>query len=739
MAVIRVSARSGTPPAGASASRISRGLVSALPSVLAFALLAPGALPAHAGIDRLEIVRTEPAFGGRVFGPAGSFERITARAHGSLDPAHPANAGIQDIERAPRNARGRVEYVTDVEIVRPSQREKASGVLLFNITNRGNKGALSLFNVDVPPNLTQINGLENPGDGFLQQQGTTMIWFGWQGDVQPGNGRMLLKLPVAPQPDGSPITGIVRSELIARAPTPSLHLVSGWFTAASVPYPTASTDNRTPDAQGFVPVLSVRMHNRGAPMQIANSDWSFGSCPNGADGKPMPLKPSTTELCMPSGFQPGRICELTYKARDPWVMGIGFAVARDLAAFLKQDAADAAGTANPARLDRPTAIVMGSSQSGRFIRSFLHRGFNRDEKGRMVFDGAIPHIGGGLMPLDVRFAQPGRSAGTEQVDNLYPGTEFPFAYTRTTDPLTGRTQGLLDRCSADNSCPKIFHAATALEMWELRQSLGFTDALGLRDLPEPANVRSYIMASTQHASAPRPLPARAPFAGCEQQPNPNPQTWTMRALYVALVDWIRQGKEPPPSERPTLAAGNLVAPEQVKFPLIPANAYGGVQRPAVRMLATHNPLFVQDYGPGFQAAETRGVVTWNPPALSSARYNPLVAQVDLDGNDLGGIRNLFVRVPIGTYTGWNNFHDTLYKDGFCTLQGSFIPFAATREERLRTGDPRLSMAERYPDREAYVEAVKRAALDLVARRHLLAEDAARLIAEAARDGWNNRP
>jgi hypothetical protein len=213
----------------------------------------------------------------------------------------------------------------------------------------------------------------------------------------------------------------------------------------------------------------------------------------------------------------------------------------------------------------------------------------------------------------------------------------------------------------------------------------------------------------------------------------------MRALYVALVDWILLGKEPPPSERPTLTAGNLVAPEQVKFPLIPANAYGGVQRPAVRILATHNPLFVQDYGPGFQAAETRGVLTWNPPAVASARYNPLVAQVDLDGNDLGGIRNLFVRVPIGTYTGWNNFHDTLYKDGFCTLQGSFIPFAATREERLRTGDPRLSLAERYPDREAYVEAVKRAALDPVARRHLLAEDAARLIAEAARDGWNNRP
>ena len=716
---------------------VRNALTVALLALCAIGSLSPKS--ARAAIDRLEILRTEPAFGGPAFGEAGVFERVIARAHGSLDPTHPANAGLQDIGLAPRNAQGRVEYISEVEILRPTHRARANGVLLFNITNRGNKGALSLFNVDIAPDLNRINTLQDAGDGFLQKSGTTLVWFGWQGDVQPGNGRLLLKLPIAKHPDGTPVTGIVRSELIARAPTPTLHLMSGWFTAASVPYATASTDPLTPDAQGFLPVLSVRMHNRGAPMQIANTEWSFGRCPKGPDGKPSALQPSATDLCMPAGFQPGHLYELTYKARDPLVMGIGFAVARDLGTYLKQEAARQAVAAQPAPLDQPTAIVMGSSQSGRFIRSFLHRGFNRDEQGRRVFDGAIPHIGGGLMPLDVRFAQPGRSAGTEQVDNLYPGTEFPFAYTRVTDPLSGRTQGLLDRCGADGSCPKIFHAATALEMWELRQSLGFTDPLGLRDLPEPPNVRSYIMGSTQHASAPRPLPAKAPFAGCEQQPNPNPQTWTMRALYTALVAWIRTGQEPPASERPTLAAGTLVAPEQVRFPLIPANAYGGVQRPAVRMLATHNPLFLQDYGPGFQAADTRGVITWNPPRLASARYNPLVAQVDLDGNDLGGIRNLFVRVPIGTYTGWNTFHNSLYKDGFCTLQGSFIPFAATREERLKTGDPRLSIEERYPSREAYVEAVRRAAQDLVARRHLLAQDAERLIAEAARDGWTQRP
>lgn len=704
-------------------------------TALGLAALCLSASATQAAITRLEIVKVEPAFGGRSFGAAGTFERVIAKAHGELDPAAGVNATIQDIALAPRNARGRVEYVSDVEIVRPADPSKSNGVLFFNITNRGNKGALSLFNVDVPPNLNDINGLVNAGDGFMQRMGYTSVWFGWQGDVLPGGNRIQLKVPVARNADGSPVTGLVRSELITATPTHTLNVTGGWFTGAThAPYPTAERDHTKPFADGFMPTLTMRASAQGLPMTIPPSEWSFGACP---DGKT--VTPSDTQVCLTWGFRPDRIYELSYRAKDPLVLGIGFAVTRDLAAFLKHDAADASGTPNPARVPNAKTIVMGSSQSGRFIRSFLHRGFNRDERGRVVFDGALPHIGGGLMPLDIRFAQPGRSAGTETVDNLYPGTEFPFAYGSLTDPLTGRTQGILDRCTADKSCPKIVHAATALEMWELRQSLGFTDPLGTRDLPEPANVRSYIMSSTQHASAPLPLPAKAPFAGCEQQSNPNPQTWTMRALLQALTDWVKDGAMPPPSERPTITQGNLVAPDQLRFPYIPANRYGGVERPAVRTLGLHNPLHVQDYGPQFRAGDTAGVMLTDPPRLSTARYNNLVAQVDQDGNDLGGIRNVYVQVPIGTYTGWNVFDRSRYADGFCTLQGSYIPFAATREERIGTGDARLSLQERYPSREAYVAAVRKATADLVAKRHLLPDDAQRLVAEAERDGWTKRP
>jgi hypothetical protein len=247
------------------------------------------------------------------------------------------------------------------------------------------------------------------------------------------------------------------------------------------------------------------------------------------------------------------------------------------------------------------------------------------------------------------------------------------------------------------------------------------------------------MASTQHAPAVLPLPAKEPFGFCQQQPNPNPHTWTMRALLTHLAAWVKDGAEPPPSSRPTIAAGNLVAPDQVRFPRIPANAYGGVMRPAVKFVADNDALHVQDYGRDYNPAETSGILSGDLPKLSTARYGTLVAQVDDDGNDLGGIRDVFVAVPIGTYTGWNFFNRDFFEDGFCTLSGSFIPFAPTRQQRIATGDPRLSIEERYPTKEAYVAAFRKAADKLVAERFLLADDAIRLISEAERDGIRSAP
>lgn len=705
-------------------------------------LLTLGALSAaEARITRIEITSTEPAFGGQSFESTGAYERLRGRAHGEVDPRDLKNAIIQDLTLAPRNARGMVEYTTDVEILRPADRAKGNGVLFFNIVNRGNKHGITSFNADVPLRLADLpdnNALKNAGDGWMMRQGYTLIWFGWQADVMPGNNRVTMSVPVARNADGSPITGVVRAELVlgplAREPVKTLNLSSGWFTGMfHAAYPTASADNRKPFDDGFLPTLTVRGKEQEARTSILNSEWSFGACPDGGA-----VTANDKQICYPAGFQLGRLYELIYRAKDPVVLGLGYAAARDLGSFLKNREQDDSGAANPVYRAGNKAIVMGSSQSGRFVRSFIQLGFNQDEDGRQAFEGAYPHIGGGLMPLNVRFGQPGRAWG-DQIDHLYPAYDFPFTYARQSDPLTGREQSVLDRCQASNTCPLIFHVATALEMWEGRQSLGLTDPLGRHDVADPVNVRTFVMASTQHGAAQLPLPNAQPFGNCQQQPNPNPQTWTMRALLSALIGWVRDGIEPPATAVPRIADGSLVAPDQVKFPSIPATNYSEVSRPATRFLAVHNPLHVLDFGPLYRPAETSGVITVEPPRVSTASYGVLVPQVDADGNDVGGARSLHVRVPLGTYTGWNLGRKDRFEDGFCSLQGTFVPFAPTRQERLDARDPRPSIEERYPSKEAYVSKVKQAAAELVTQRLLLPADSARLIREAESDGIRRGP
>ena len=697
-----------------------------------FVLLAVPA--AQARITRLQVLRTEPAFGGESFGAAGAYQHVTARVEGELDPADPRNAVIQDLDLAPRNASGMVRYETEVELLKPADQARGNGVLLFEVNNRGNKLALGAFNDAVAPGIEARNGLSSPGDGWLMRQGYTLVWWGWEMDVRPGWNRILMPPVVAHARDGSPIEGIVRSELITPSPATTLPLSRSQQVLVPPPdsydgYPAASTDNRTPFPDGFLPTLTVRAREQDPRVPIPSTEWSFGAC---GGGPGTAATPDSKHLCHPAGFQPGRLYELIYRARDPLVGGLGFAATRDLGAFLGRARADDTGTANPVWREGQKTVIEGTSQSGRMIRSLLALGFNADEAGARVFDGAFPHIGGGLMPLNLRFGQPYRAWG-EQTDHTYPAYEFPFAYASQADPLTGRRAGLLDRCAATGTCPRVFHVATALEMWEGRQSLGLTDPLGRQDVADPPDVRTFIMASTQHG--PAPVPLAAPGANtCQQQSNPNPQVWTMRALRAAFTAWVRDGAEPPPGVVPRIADGTMVAPDAVRFPPVPANDYGGVSRPATATARVYNTLHVLDFGPLFRPGEESGVITVEPPRVGTASYGVLAPQVDADGNDLGGIRSVFVQVPIGTYTGWNIGRAGRFEGGLCNLQGSFIPFAPDRAAREASGDPRPSLAERYPDQATYVSAFRAAADRLVAQRFLLPDDARALVAAAERDG-----
>jgi Alpha/beta hydrolase domain len=693
---------------------------------------------ADARITHIEITKTEPAFGGQSFGDTGAYERLAGRATGELDPADPANSGIQDINLAPRNARGMVEYVTNIELLKPADMARGNRILFFEVNNRGNKLAPGSFNVGVAGGVADRNALSSAGDGWLMRAGYTMVWFGWEMDARPGLNRIGMPAIVAHNHDGSSVTGLVRSEIITPVPATSVPIslsqqIQNYPIDSYDSYPTANVDNTAPFADGFLPTLTVRAREQDPRELIPNSAWSFGTC--GQDGA---LTPDERHLCYRDGFKPGHLYELIYRAKDPTVGGLGFAAARDLGAFLRNSDKDDSGTANPVYRADNLAVIEGSSQSGRMIRSLLALGFNRDETGRRVFDGAFPHIGGGLMPLNLRFGQPVRAWG-EQTDHLYPAYDFPFTYARQTDPLTQRTGGLFDRCNATDTCPKLFHVATALEMWEGRQSLGLTDPLGRTDVADPPDVRTYIMASTQHSPAPLPLAARPPFGNCQQQPNPNPQIWTMRALLTAFTAWVRDGVDPPPSAKPSIADGTLVPPDRVRLPEIPANFYGEVDRPAVSPLRIYDTMHVLDFGPLYRAEDSSGIITREPPQVGSGSYGVLEMQVDDDGNDLAGIRSVFLQSPIGTYTGWNLGRKGRFESGLCNLQGSFIPFAATKAERIATGDPRLSIEERYPTKDVYLAAFKKAADDLVAQRFLLPDDADALVKTAETEGVRNAP
>ena len=361
---------------------------------------------AEARITRIEIAKTEPAFAGASFGAVGTYERLTGKAYGEVDPRAPANAGIQDIGLAPRNARGMVEYVTDIDIVRPADRSKSNGVLFFNIVNRGNKGGLALFNADARGTSADLNGLATAGDGFMQRQGYTMIWFGWQPDVAPGNNRITMTVPVARNPDGSAITGIVRSELVDdyadHDAQPVERLVHG-----ARHHVLSDGEHRQPDTAR----RRLRSDPDGARQGAgaAGADPQYRMVVRRLRRRAARSRRATPRSATRRDSRSGRFYELTYRAKDPLVLGLGFAAARDLGAFLKAAAKDDAGHDNPVLIANAKTIVMGSSQSGRFVRSLIQLGYNRDEQGRIVFDGAFPHIGGGLMPLNVRFGQPGRA------------------------------------------------------------------------------------------------------------------------------------------------------------------------------------------------------------------------------------------------------------------------------------------------------------------------------------------
>jgi Alpha/beta hydrolase domain len=648
--------------------------------------------------------------GGHEFGPVGPYEGVVGRVHFAVDPVAPAQKGVTDLGKAPRDEEGLVRFAADFSILKPIELERGNKRLFFDWGNRGNKRLLQFFN-DAPAS-NDPKSFEHAGNGFLMRRGYTILWLAWQGDLLPGGGRMLLDLPIAREADG-PLTGLVRSEFIAGRPGVTTFPLSGHASTRS--HPAISLDTRETS-------LTRRRYADDPRVPVPSDAWRFARVEGGAgldaQGREEALIPSDSHIHMPGGFEPGFIYELVYTGRDPLVLGLGYVGVRDFVSFLRYATEDGAGRPNPL-VEKGAAVekayAWGRSQTGRALRDFVYRGFNADGEGRAVFDGMLPHVAGaGRMWLNHRFANATTSGGQQYEDHFAPADSFPFSYAECEDHLTGRRDAILKRPQTD---PLVIHTQTATEYWQRRGSLVHTDTRG-NDLPQPQNVRIYFWASSQHFAD--PLVTKSERGLCQNLQNPVSTSMLFRAMIDAMDRWASRGEPPPESRIPRRADGALVRFEEWKrqFPAIL-----GVARPC-----GPNSLPLLDFGPDAE----RGVFSKEPPqVIGKEGYAVLVPAVDADGNDRAGVRAPMVRAPLGTYCGWNLRARGFGPGAMHEFSGSYIPFPDTAEERAMTGDPRPGVRERYPDPAAYVAVIRAAARELVAEGLMLEEDVERAAAAAA--------
>jgi Alpha/beta hydrolase domain len=656
-------------------------------------------------ITKIVIERRETFAEGHEFPITGAYEKLVGKVYGEIDPRNSLNKGIVNLDKAPTNSRRRVEYWADIFILKPLDMARGNKKIFFDPPNRGGKHILALLN-DAPQNNDPTT-LKDAGNGFLMRQGYTVVWGGWHGGLS-GKNFVVMGVPVATD-KGKEILGVVRTEIVADE--------DGVYSMplSADPRITSYEATGTDKSKAF---LTVREKSYEQRTLIPSTEWEFASYEKDDTGKTV-IRPSTTDLYLRSGFKPNHLYEFIYPAKNPLVLGLGVAAVRDTVSFLRYEMKDRAGNRNPLALGKngtgiKRAYAWGRSVSGRFIKEFVYSGGNEDESHRKVFEAVCPYVaGGGRMFLNYEFARPVTSS-QQHTDQLDPEL-FPFAYKVLRDPQTGRKDGILKRPRTD---PYLFHVQTSTEYRQKRGALVHTDGKG-KDVSVPEKVRIYVISSAPHRFAPGLIPKKH---NSQNLTNPLPHGEVLRALMVAMDRWVCEGTPPPPSQFPRVKEGTLVQSSQKStgFPNIPG----------VRYTTLYNRQLFLDYGPKL----SQGKIEVHPPKqVKNGEYKILVTKVDKDGNDVAGIRLPAVQVPQATYTGWNLWIRGLAEDELCGLFGSYIPFARTREERLRSTDPRLSIEERYKDHADYVNKISQAARSLVEQRFLLPEDAERIIEEAKKN------
>jgi len=670
--------------------RLRAWLTPGFAALITLAVLILVASPTNASITRIQITSEEsPTFGGYSWPGVGQYEKIVGKAFGEVDPSDPKNAVIVDLALAPRNVRGHVEYSFDFYILKPIDLTKGAHKVMYEPPNRGGKTWSAFARMpggNDPGSITDPAVLAN---SFLMPRGYTMVWSGWDksAGTSTANFNATITLPVARNLDGSPITGPAYEYIVSSA------------TAFTLSYPAATLDKARA-------TLTHRVHLNDVPAVVSPTGWEYSN----PGGTAIRLLPAGTP------FVANDIYEFTYTAKDPSVNGLGLAAVRDWNAWLRYEAADDLGTANPLAGDVTRIYSAVLSQPGRMLNDFRHLGFNQAETGKKVFDGMLQWIAAGDgLNINYRFSQPNRTERNRQ-EHLYVEGVFPFANVTTTDPISGRTDSRYARCAATGTCPLSVEINSANEYWVKAGSLLHTDPTGTIDLADSPFTRNYLISSHQHGVGNATVKAT-----CQQFLNPLNSGPVQRALFVALDEWTN-GELPPSSRVPRVDDGTLVSPlpqSSVGFPNIPGVTYTGLK----------TTRYLLDYGPGFY---TTGIATINPPIVTAPYednpangpiYPSFVPKTDSDGNDIAGVRLPDVTVPLATYTGWGLRSGAQADDG-CEALGQYIPFAKTEAERLASGDPRPSVEERYPSFGRYYSEVIRAVDGLVKDRLMLCEDAA---------------
>ena len=680
--------------------------------------IAPAALllllftaPASAELVALDVHTREPFAAGKEFGMTGAYEKLVGVARFAVDPAHPRNRAVVDLNLAPRNAAGKVEFAADVFILKPKDPARGNGAILYDVNNRGNKLALGFFNDARGSN--DPSTVADAGNGFLFRRGYTVVWCGWIGELLPGGGRLLLAPPVATD-DGKPIEGMVRFEMVTDKPADSLPLSRREGHGSYSP-------TSKGEANG---TLTWRMRETDRRVVVPRAQWSLERKGTPTVKKGVACTLGQVRMKLAGGFRPGYLYELVCECEGPIVQGLGFAGVRDLISFLKHGSKD-----NPLLVGKKSAggraHGFGVSQSGRFLRHLLRQGFNVDEKGRKVFDGLMPHVaGGGLGFFNHRFAQPTRHNGQHE-EHLYPCDIFPFTYGESEDEYRlpdgktrkrGKPDGILMQTASEDArlLPKVMHTQSAAEYWHRSGALVHTDTLGGKDADIPGSVRIYAFGGTQHGPAGWP-PGRG---GADNLHNPGNYRPLLRGLLDALDAWVREETPPPPSVYPRIDRGTLVywSQKSTGFPSLPGVRYPEViQRPPALEL-----------GPDFA---TRGILAHEPPR-TLGHYTVLVPKSGPDGNDLGCLLPLEVAVPLATYTGWNlRRRDVGAEAMLASLTGSYIPLPLTEAVRKESGDPRPSIEKRDGSFTGYQKRWTAERDRLVKERYLLKEDADRMTAD----------